>query len=231
MTDWVIDKPSRARVAVEGGGFFPVRRVYCVGQNYAKHIAEMGGSLDPKDRKPPFFFQKPSDAVFTDEKMPYPTITQNLHHEAELVLAIGKGGNDIQTAEALSHVYGLAVGLDMTRRDRQAEMKGQGRSWEIAKAFDNAAPISNILAVSDVQSALEDGQIALAVNGSVRQSAPLSDMIWSPAEIIAELSTHYTLMPGDLIFTGTPEGVGPVVVGDMIEVSATGLPVLTLKII
>jgi len=231
MTDWVISKPECPAVPVAGGGSFPVRRIYCVGQNYAKHIAEMGGSLKPEDRKPPFFFQKPSDAVFTGDKMPYPKITQNLHHEAELVLAIGTGGDNIDAADALSHVYGLAVGLDMTRRDRQAEMKAQRRSWEIAKAFDNAAPISEIQPVDDVAAALNDGQIALTVNGSVKQSAPLSEMIWSPAEIIAQLSTHYTLCAGDLIFTGTPEGVGPVVSGDMIEVSVTGLPALILKIV
>lgn len=231
MNDYVIDKPARASVPVTGGGLFPVRRIYCVGQNYAKHIAEMGGSLNPEDRRPPFFFQKPSDAVFTGAKMPFPKITDNLHYEAELVLAIGKGGDDISEAEALSHVYGLAVGLDMTRRDRQAEMKAQGRSWEIAKAFDNAAPISVIVPVKDAHAALEDAHIALAVNGSIKQSAPLSEMIWSPAEIIAVLSTHYTLCPGDLIFTGTPEGVGPVGVSDIIEVSITGLPTLTLKIV
>ena len=231
MSNYVIDKPARAAVPVIGGGLFPVRRVYCVGQNYAKHIAEMGGSLKPEDRNPPFFFQKPSDAILTRNEMPYPKLTDDLHHEAEMVLAIGTGGDDIAEADALSHVYGLAVGMDMTRRDRQAEMKAQGRSWEIAKAFDNAAPISEILPVKSAGESLKDAHIALTVNGAVKQSAPLSEMIWSPAEIISVLSTHYTLMPGDLIFTGTPEGVGPVVRGDKIAVTVTGLPVLNLKII
>lgn len=231
MSDWVIDKPKQAFVRVAGGGKFPVRRIYCVGQNYAKHIAEMGGSLKPEDRRPPFFFQKPSDAVFIGDKMPYPKITENLHHEAELVFAIGKGGDDIKEVDALSHIYGLAAGIDMTRRDRQAEMKAQSRSWEIAKAFDNSAPISDILPVTNAGEILEGGQIALTVNGAVKQSAPLSEMIWSPAEIISVLSTHYTLCPGDLIFTGTPEGVGPVGVGDVIEVSVTGLPALKIKVV
>ncbi len=230
MHNYVIDVPAQAVVPVTTGGVFPVRRIYCVGQNYAKHIAEMGGSLKPEDRKPPFFFQKPSDAIFTGNDLPYPVLTQNLHHEAEMVLAIGTGGKEIGKAEALSHVYGLAVGIDLTRRDRQAEMKAQGRSWEIAKAFDGSAPISKIMPVEDAAKALKDGSISLTVNGETRQSAPLSEMIWSSAEIISVLSTHYELFPGDLIFTGTPEGVGPVVTGDIIVAGVTGLPELNIQI-
>ena len=230
MAKLVIEAPARATVPVTTGGEFPVRRIYCVGQNYAKHIAEMGGSLKPEDRKPPFFFQKPSDAVFTGSELPYPVLTDNLHYEAEMVLAIGKGGSNISQADAHSHVYGLAVGLDLTRRDRQAEMKAQSRSWEIAKAFDRSAPISKIMPTNDAATALSGARISLSVNGGVKQSARLTEMIWSPAEIIAVLSTHYELMPGDLIFTGTPEGVGPVVRGDKIEVSVTGLPGLNIEI-
>lgn len=231
MTDYVIETPARATVPVTTGGQFPVRRIYCVGQNYAKHIAEMGRSLKPQDRRPPFFFQKPSDAVFIGDTLPYPRLTENLHHEAELVLAIGKGGTDISARHALSHVYGLAAGIDLTRRDRQAEMKEQRRSWEVAKAFDRSAPISKIMPVDDAAKALDGGHIKLTVNGETRQSAPLSEMIWSAAEIICVLSTQFELFPGDLIFTGTPSGVGPVVRGDTIEVSVTGVPRLTVELV
>jgi fumarylpyruvate hydrolase len=207
---------------------FPVHRVYCVGRNYAKHAREMG--MDP-DREPPFFFSKPADAVVANgTPVPYPPRTSNLHHELELVVAIGTGGSDIPLDSALAHVYGYAVGLDLTRRDQQFAARDQGRPWDVAKGFDHSAPVSAIRPAAEMGH-LEQGAIWLEVNGEPRQRANLSEMIWSVPEIVAELSTYYELRPGDLIFTGTPEGVGPVTRGDSLVGGIDGLETLRITIV
>ena len=190
---------------------FPVHRIYCVGRNYAAHAREMG--MDPQ-REPPFFFSKPADAVVANgTAVPYPPRTANLHHEIELVVAIGEGGRDIPVENALAHVFGYAVGNDLTRRDLQAAAREKSQPWDVSKGFDHAAPITAIHRVGDVGH-LERGAIWIEVNGTMRQHGDLSEMIWSVPEIIAELSTYFELRPGDLIFTGTPAGVGRVVRGD-----------------
>ncbi|MGI4776581.1 MAG: fumarylacetoacetate hydrolase family protein [Janthinobacterium lividum] len=209
---------------------FPVHRIYCVGRNYEDHAKEMGFT----GREAPFFFMKAADAVrFVGEgetgSMAYPTLTRNLHHEIELVAAIGTGGRNIAAADAHKHVYGYAVGLDMTRRDLQNEMKKQGRPWEIGKAFEQSAPIGPIVPVADAGD-VEKAEIALQVNGTDRQRSSVSKLIWSIAETIEHLSAAWELQPGDLIFTGTPEGVAAVVAGDTLVGSVTGLPTLTVKI-
>ena len=207
---------------------FPVHRVYCVGRNYAKHAREMG--MDP-DREPPFFFSKPADAVVANgTPVPYPPRTSNLHHELELVVAIGTGGSDIPLDSALAHVYGYAAGLDLTRRDQQFAARDQGRPWDVAKGFDHSAPVSAIRPAAEMGH-LEQGAIWLEVNGEPRQRANLSEMIWSVPEIVAELSTYYELRPGDLIFTGTPEGVGPVKRGDSLVGGIDGLETLRITIV
>jgi fumarylpyruvate hydrolase len=205
---------------------FPVRRVYCVGRNYAEHAREMGGN---PDREPPFFFMKPADAVFTGERMEYPSKTADLQHEVELVAALARGGRDIPAAAALDCVFGYAVGLDMTRRDIQGELKAKGRSWEMGKAFDQSAPISSIMPASRIGHP-QRGAITLAVNSQSRQHGDLSDMIWPVADIIANLSGYVTLQPGDLIFTGTPAGVGRVMPGDRLEGSIEGVGTLFVTI-
>ncbi|GIK25020.1 MAG: fumarylpyruvate hydrolase [Betaproteobacteria bacterium] len=205
---------------------FPVRRVYCVGRNYAEHAREMGGN---PDREPPFFFMKPADAVFTGERMEYPSKTADLQHEVELVAALARGGRDIPAAAALDCVFGYAVGLDMTRRDIQGELKAKGRSWEMGKAFDQSAPISSIMPASRIGHP-QRGAIALAVNSQSRQHGDLADMIWPVADIIANLSGYVTLQPGDLIFTGTPAGVGRVMPGDRLEGSIEGVGTLSVTI-
>jgi 2-keto-4-pentenoate hydratase/2-oxohepta-3-ene-1,7-dioic acid hydratase in catechol pathway len=211
---------------------FPVRRIYCIGRNYAEHAREMGS--DPT-REPPFFFQKPSDAVqfiepgrTTDH--PYPTLTKNYHHEIELVAAINKPGSNIPVERALDHVYGYAVGLDMTRRDLQNAMKAQGKPWEIGKSFDKSAPIGPLYPVSQVGH-FKEGAIWLKVNGKLRQNANLKDMIWSVAEQISQLSEAFELMPGDIIFSGTPANVGPVVRGDIMEGHIDRLPNLSVRVV
>jgi fumarylpyruvate hydrolase len=207
---------------------FPVHRVYCVGRNYAKHAREMG--MDP-DREPPFFFSKPADAVVANgTPVPYPPRTSNLHHELELVVAIGMGGSDIPLDSALTHVYGYAVGLDLTRRDQQFAARDQGRPWDVAKGFDHSAPVSAIRPAAEMGH-LEQGAIWLEVNGEPRQRANLSEMIWSVPEIVAELSTYFDLRAGDLIFTGTPEGVGPVKRGDSLVGGIDGLETLRITIV
>jgi fumarylpyruvate hydrolase len=201
-------------VPVVGGDPFPVRRIFCVGRNYAAHTREMGH--DP-DRELPFFFTKPADALLmTGSVMPYPPKTSDLHHEIELVVAMGKGGADIPEAQALDHVYGYAVGLDMTRRDIQGEAKKLGRPWDMGKGFDHSAPISPIHKASDVGH-IDHGAIWLKVNGEIRQTSDLKELIWSVPEIIAFLSGLVELKPGDLIFSGTPEGVAAVVRGDKLH--------------
>lgn len=203
---------------------FPVRRIYCVGRNYAAHAREMG--FDP-DREPPFFFCKPADAIVyvapgTTGAFPYPSETTDCHYEMELVAAIGRGGRDIAVDAALEHVYGYALGLDMTRRDLQVKMRGMGRPWDIGKAFDHSAPIGPIHRAEQVGH-LDRGAIRLAVNGQAKQQADLSQLIWSVAETVSYLSTFFELVPGDLIYTGTPEGVGAVVRGDRIRGGIDGL--------
>ena len=211
---------------------FPVRRIYCIGRNYAAHSREMGS--DPT-REPPFFFQKPTDAIQfvaigSVGEHPYPSLTKNYHHEVELVAALKSGGRDIPVDQALDHVYGYAVGLDMTRRDLQREMGDQKKPWEIGKSFDHAAPIGPIHPVAKVGHP-QKGAISLAVNGKVRQNADLSQMIWSVAEQIAHLSTAFELAAGDIIYSGTPENVGPVVKDDVLLCKIEGLPDMSIRIV
>jgi fumarylpyruvate hydrolase len=223
--------PPHPQPSVEIAGTderFPVHRIYCVGRNYAKHAREMG--MDP-DREPPFFFSKPADAVVANgTPVPYPSRTSNLHHEIELVVAIGTGGGDIPLDHALAHVFGYAVGLDLTRRDLQFAARDQGRPWDVSKGFDHSAPVSAIRPAAQ-RGHVEQGAIWLEVNGETRQRASLSEMIWSVPEIVAELSTYYELRPGDLIFTGTPEGVGPVQRGDSLVGGIDGLETLRITIV
>jgi fumarylpyruvate hydrolase len=209
---------------------FPVRRVYCVGRNYAAHAREMG--FDP-DREPPFFFCKPADAVVpvaegSTLSLPYPPETANLHYEIELVAAIGKGGANISVDEALQHVYGYAVGLDMTRRDLQMKMREAGRPWELGKAFDQSAPIGPLHTAQSVKD-IEKAGIWLQVNGADKQRSDIGKLIWSIAETIAYLSKYFRLEAGDLIYTGTPEGVGPVVRGDKMTGGVDGLGTLSVQ--
>ncbi len=207
---------------------FPVHRIYCVGRNYAAHAREMG--MDP-ERDPPFFFAKPADAVVANgTPVAYPPRTSNLHHEIELVVAIGSGGRDIPLGNALAHVFGYAVGNDLTRRDLQFAAREQGKPWDVSKGFDASAPVSAIRPASEMGHP-ERGAIWLEVNGETRQRANLSDMIWSVPEIVAELSTYFELRPGDLIFTGTPEGVGPVKRGDSLVGGIDGLETLRTTIV
>jgi len=228
---FVFTPPVQASVPVVGQSErFPVHRIYCVGRNYAEHAKEMGFT----GREAPFFFMKPADAVLPAEgdapvAMPYPSLTHNLHHEIELVVAIGKGGKNIPAARAMEHIWGYAVGLDMTRRDLQGEMKKQGRPWCIGKAFEASAPISAITPAAqagDVQQA----EIWLQVNGQDRQRSNVNQLIWNIAETIEHLSQAWELQPGDLIMTGTPEGVGAVQADDVLEGGITGLGTLRVAI-
>lgn len=208
--------------------YFPVRRIYCVGRNYAAHAREMGA--DP-EREPPFFFTKPADAiVLSGGLVPYPPATNALHYEVELVVAIGRGGRTIPLERALAHVFGYAVGLDMTRRDLQSAAKASGKPWDMAKGFDHSAPCGAVQPVTRIGHP-ERGAIRLTVNGDVRQDGDLADMIWSVPETIATLSRLVTLAPGDLIYTGTPEGVGPVKAGDRLEGSVEGVGQVLVGII
>ena len=213
---------------------FPVRRVYCVGRNYAAHAREMG--FDP-DREPPFFFCKANDAqsvvavpANTTVSIPYPTLTSNFHYEIELVVAIGKAGKNISIGQASDHIFGYAVGLDMTRRDLQIKMREQGRPWEIGKAFDYAAPVG-VLHLKSETGEINSGNISLKVNNDVKQKSDISHLIWSVNETIANLSTLFELHPGDLIFSGTPDGVGPVKSGDTLLGTIDKLSPLSVKVI
>jgi fumarylpyruvate hydrolase len=211
---------------------FPVRHVYCVGRNYAEHAKEMGGDAT---REPPFFFTKAADAIMpvvppAVGRMPYPLATKNLHHEIELVVAIGASGVEVDARDAQALVYGYAVGLDMTRRDLQNDMREKKRPWDIGKSFAHAAPIAPIHPATST-GALARGEIALDVNGQPRQRGDLADMIWKVPEMIAFLSKMYRLEPGDLIFTGTPAGVGAVVAGDRLEGRIAGLAPLSIEIV
>jgi 2-keto-4-pentenoate hydratase/2-oxohepta-3-ene-1,7-dioic acid hydratase in catechol pathway len=211
---------------------FPVRRIYCIGRNYAAHAREMGS--DP-NREPPFFFQKPTDAIQfvaigTTADHPYPTLTKNYHYELELVAALSRGGKNVPVDQALELVYGYAVGLDMTRRDLQRAMGDEKKPWEIGKSFDRSAPIGPIHRVAQVGH-LQAGAITLKVNGQVKQNANLNQMIWNVAEQVSRLSQAFELMPGDIVFSGTPENVGPVVPGDVMEGFIAGLPTLNVKVV
>jgi fumarylpyruvate hydrolase len=228
MSHLVFPAPPPPRLPVVGtSALFPVRRVLCVGRNYAAHRREMGGD----DREPPFFFAKPADAVVAGgADAPYPSVTTNLHHEMELVAAIGGGGVDIPVDDALALVFGYAAGVDLTRRDLQSAARDKGQPWEAAKGFDQSAPIGPIRPVeSGARQPL--GRISLTVNGQARQDARLSDMIWNVAEIIAQASRLWRLAPGDLIFTGTPEGVGPLVRGDRVDGAIEGVGEVGFRIV
>lgn len=223
----MIPAPALPTVPTSTGGRFPVRRVFCVSRNYAAHAREMGH--DP-DREPPFFFTKPADAVVVDDAdTPYPTMTDRLEHEVELVVAIGTGGSDLAVDDALGHVWGYAVGLDLTRRDLQAEAKRLGRPWDTAKGFDASAPIGALTPAAGVDPTT--GTIELRVNGDLRQSGDLADQIWSVAETIAELSRFVTLAPGDLLMTGTPEGVGVLDRGDVLDGTIAGVGSVRTRIV
>lgn len=225
---FVFTPPATPCVEVAGGDErFPVRRIYCVGRNYAAHAREMGH--DP-EREPPFFFTKPADALAGNHAtIDYPPRTNDLHHEIELVVALSGGGRNIPASAALDHVFGYAVGNDLTRRDLQSEAKAKGRPWDAAKGFDQSAPITAIHRASAIGHPAR-GRIWLTVNGELRQQADLSEMIWSVPEIIAELSTLFELAPGDLIYTGTPAGVGPVRPGDRLEGGVEGVDTLVTTI-
>jgi fumarylpyruvate hydrolase len=226
----VFAAPAPITIPVAGGGHFPVRRIYCVGRNYEEHAKEMGFT----GREPPFFFMKPADAIVnvaegTIGEIAYPAGTSNLHYEIELVAAIGIGGANIKAADAMKHVWGYAVGLDMTRRDLQGVAKKEGRPWEIGKGFDQSAPIGPIVPAAAAGNP-GNAAITLAVNGQMKQSSSTSKLIWSIAESIEHLTTYWRLEPGDLIFTGTPEGVGAVVSGDLMEGAVAGVGSLKVKV-
>lgn len=225
---YVIDPPEVPSVAVTGqAGRFPVRRIYCVGRNYAAHAREMG--QDP-EREPPFFFCKPADALVAGGgPVPFPSRCRNLHHEVELVVAIGTGGRDIPSDYAERHIFGYGVGIDLTRRDLQAAARDKGQPWDSAKGFDASAPVSAITPVQ-LSGHPRSGRIALTVNGETRQQADISDLIWCVPEIVAELSSLFELKAGDLVFTGTPAGVAALEKGDRIEATVDGLEPLKVKI-
>ena len=223
----VLPAISVTEVPVLGGGFFPVRRVYCVGRNYLDHIREM---KEADEREPPFFFQKPRDAIVPDgAQVPYPPFTSDFQFEVELVVAVGRGGRNIAAVDALNHVWGYAVGIDLTRRDRQRDARDQQLPWEVGKSFDASAPCGHIAPARDARH-FEGGAIVLRVNGDERQRGDIGQMIWSVPEVMAQLSRQVTLGVGDLIYTGTPAGVGPVVPGDMLTAYIDGLPSLTITI-
>lgn len=224
---YAVPAPPQVTVPVADSDLvFPVRRIYCVGRNYAAHAREMG--FDP-DREPPFFFTKPASAIVPDgTAIPYPPATGDLHHEIELVVAIGKGGADIAEADALEHVYGYAVGLDMTRRDQQIAHREKGRPWCTGKAFDNSAPISAMRPASDIGHP-DDARIWLDVNGETRQDSNLTHLLWNVPETIRHLSGLFRLEPGDLIYSGTPEGVAAVGPGDVLEGGVEGVGRLSVR--
>ena len=229
--NYVFTPPPTVSVPVQGSASrFPVHRIYCVGRNYEEHAKEMGFS----GREPPFFFMKPADALVAVNpgetgKLPYPSLTKNLHHEIELVVAIGSGGKNIKAADAQKHIFGYAVGLDMTRRDLQNEMKKQGRPWCIGKGFDKSAPIGPITPAA-MAGDIANAEIYLQVNGQDRQRSHISKLIWNIAETLEHLSAAWELQAGDLIFTGTPEGVAAVVAGDTMTGGVSGLQSITVKV-
>ena len=227
--DYVIPAPAIVSLAVEGSSArFPVNRIYCVGRNYAEHAREMGH--DP-NKEAPFFFMKPSTAIVTDGgDFPYPSLSKDVHHEMEMVVAIGKSGSNISSTKALEHVYGYGVGLDMTRRDLQGEAKKMGRPWDTGKAFDYSAPCSALLPAAKIGHP-STGEIVLEVNGEVRQKSDLSQLIWNVPDTIAFLSTLFELQPGDLIYSGTPAGVAAVKKGDVMTGRVAGVGSISVKVV
>ncbi len=227
LTHPVLPAVAVTEIPVAGGGVFPVRRVYCVGRNYLDHIREM---KEADEREPPFFFQKPRDAIVRDgAHVPYPPFTSDFQFEVELVVAVGRGGRNISAADAHSHIWGYAVGIDLTRRDRQRDARDLKLPWEVGKSFDASAPCGAILPARDGQH-FEAVAITLSVNGIERQRGDIGQMIWNVPEVMAQLSRQVTLGAGDLIYTGTPAGVGPVVSGDVLTAHIDGLPSLTITI-
>lgn len=226
MPDYVIPLPQVATIPVSSGGDFPVRRVYCIGRNYAAHAVEMGHN---PNREPPFFFQKNPNNLDASGEFPYPSLTSDVHHEIELLVALHSGGIDIKPGEALDHVWGYGVSLDMTRRDLQGAQKKLGRPWEIGKAFERSAPVGPLKPVSEIGHP-DSGRIELKVNGEIRQEGDLDQMIWKVPEMISYLSEYFELAAGDVILSGTPAGVGPVVRGDVMELNIQGLDSLFVKV-
>ena len=228
MTNYVIAKPPVVAIPVVGrDASFPVRRVYCIGRNYAAHAIEMGH--DP-DREPPFFFQKNPNNLDPSGEFPYPPHSSDVHHEMEMSVMLKSGGTNIPVEEALDHVYGYALSLDMTRRDLQGQMKKMGRPWEIGKAFERSAPVGPVHPASDVGH-LDQGAVTLKVNGELRQEGDLNQMIWKVPEMISYLSEYFELAAGDVIMSGTPSGVGPVVKGDTMEMAVEGIGSMTVKVV
>ena len=228
MRNFVIDTPEAVILPIEGtDDVFPVRRVYCIGRNYAAHAIEMGH--DP-DREPPFFFQKNANNLDTSGNFPYPPHSSDVHHEAEMYVALKTGGTNIAVENALDCVYGYGLSLDMTRRDLQGEMKKLGRPWEIGKAFERSAPCGPIHPVTSIGH-LTEGNLTLTVNGETRQEGDLNQMIWKVAEMISYLSEYFELAPGDIIQSGTPSGVGPVERGDVMVMTVDGLGSLTVNVV
>jgi len=228
MSKYVIDVPATVSLPVVGSDqTFPVRRVYCIGRNYAAHAIEMGH--DP-DREPPFFFQKNPNNLDTTGKFPYPPKTSDVHHEIEMAVMLKSGGTNISIENALDHVFGYALSLDMTRRDLQGEQKKLGRPWEIGKAFEQSAPVGAIHPVADVGHP-DQGLVELKVNGEVKQTGDLNQMIWKVPEMISYLSDYFELAAGDVILSGTPAGVGPVVKGDSMEITVEPLGSMTIPVV
>jgi fumarylpyruvate hydrolase len=226
--NYVIDKPAQPFLKVKNSkDVFPVRRIYCIGRNYADHAIEMG--FDP-NKEPPFFFQKNNSNIVIDGKFPYPLQTKDVHHELEMVVALKSGGANISLEKALGHIYGYAVGLDMTRRDLQGIAKKMGRPWEIGKAFEKSAPIG-VLSKIEETGKLDEGKIVLKLNGKTKQEGNLNMMIWKVSEIISHLSQFYDIAAGDIIMTGTPAGVGPVQKGDKLEGTIEKLESLKVNVI
>lgn len=227
MADFVIPAPPVPTIPVSGGGAFPVRRVYCIGRNYAAHAVEMGH--DP-NRESPFFFQKNPNNLDSSGEFPYPPHSSDVHHEVELVVALKSGGKNISVEKALDHVWGYAVALDMTRRDLQGEAKKQGRPWEIGKAFERSGPVGPLRPVTEVGHPAA-GRIELKVNGALKQEGDMNQMIWKVPEMISYLSEYFELQAGDIIMSGTPSGVGPVVKGDKMDAMIEGLGSLSVKVV
>ncbi len=227
MSDLVIPAPETVTIPVAGGGLFPVRRVYCIGRNYAAHAVEMGH--DP-DKEPPFFFQKNPDNLDASGNFPYPSHTSDVHHEAEVAVMLKTGGRNIPVDSALDHVFGYALALDMTRRDLQGEAKKMGRPWEIGKAFEHSAPVGPIHRVEEVGH-LPQGRMTFTVNGELRQEGDLNQMIWKVPEMISYLSEYFELKAGDVILSGTPAGVNAVVPGDTMVLEVEGLGSMTVKVV
>lgn len=228
MTDFVFTPPAQVSLPVQGKTTeFPVRRVYCIGRNYAAHAIEMGH--DP-NKEAPFFFQKNAENLISSDHFPYPVKSNDVHHEIELAILLKSGGTNIPVENASDHVFGYAVSLDMTRRDLQGQMKKAGRPWEIGKAFEDSAPISEVTPIANATS-MDQGKIELKVNGEVRQSGDLNQMIWKVPEMISYLSDYFELAAGDVILSGTPSGVGPVEVGDQLEGMIDGLTPLKVTVV